>query len=76
MLGSKTASKVGSAIQTVSSLSGRVTSLFGGTGVTHVPVKSTITVTVQPVYSRETVRQFNLQEFVKGNYIKGSGGYI
>jgi hypothetical protein len=70
------AAKVGAVAGTATSLAGRVTSLFGGQGVTHVPVKSTITVQVQPVYSRESIRQFSLQKFVKGEYIKGSGGFI
>ena len=38
-------------------------------GVGYVPVKSVITITLMPVYSREAVRNFNLQDFVKGNYI-------
>ena len=45
-------------------------------GNTHVPNKSTLTVTVQPVYSREAVRQFSLSKFVNGGYVNGSGGYI
>ena len=44
-------------------------------GVDHVPVKSTLTVTLQPIYSREAVRNFSLQKFVNGGYMK-SGGYI
>jgi len=44
-------------------------------GNTHVPTKSTLTVTLQPVYSREAVRNFSLQNFVKGDYVK-TGGYI
>lgn len=68
---------------------GGVTSLLSGgsgqgmggafptsTGNTHVPNKSTLTVTLQPVYSREAVRQFSLQKFVTGGYVNGSGGYI
>jgi hypothetical protein len=45
-------------------------------GVTWVPVKSTVSVTVQPLYSRETVRQFNLDSFVKGDYVKKGSGYL
>jgi len=45
-------------------------------GNTHVPTKSTLTVTLQPVYSREAVRQFSLQKFVTGGYVNSSGGYI
>lgn len=39
------------------------------TGVSYAPTRSTITVTVQPVYSREQVRQFNLKDFVNGAFI-------
>lgn len=42
-------------------------------GVGYVPVKSTISLTLTPVYSREAVRNFNLQDFVKGNYIFDKG---
>jgi hypothetical protein len=48
-----------------------------GTG--YAPVRSTITVTLQPVYSRSSVRNFNLQDFVNGKYINntdGMGGFI
>jgi hypothetical protein len=47
-------------------------------GVGYAPVRSTITVTLQPVYSRSSVRNFNLQDFVNGTYIKGGvgGGFI
>jgi hypothetical protein len=38
----------------------------------HVPSQSTFSVTVLPVYSRTQIRQFNLEEFVKGGY-KGMG---
>jgi hypothetical protein len=42
--------------------------------VTWAPVKSTISVTVQPLYSRQQVRSFSLDGFIKGEYITGSGG--
>lgn len=42
-------------------------------GVGYVPVRSVITVTLMPVYSREAVRNFNLEDFVKGNYINNKG---
>ncbi len=41
------------------------------TGVAWAPVKSTITVTVQPLYSREQVRNFSLDKFIKGDYVVG-----
>jgi hypothetical protein len=43
-------------------------------GVGYAPVRSTINLTLQPVYSRAAVRDFNLQDFVKGNYIQGVNG--
>lgn len=45
-------------------------------GKTHVPTKSDITIVVQPVYSRETVRQFSLQKFVNGDYLNNSVGFL
>lgn len=45
-------------------------------GTTHVPVKSDITVVLQPVYSRESVRQFSLQKFVNGEYLNNPVGYL
>jgi hypothetical protein len=73
---------IGGAIGGVASLlSGGAGNGVGGqfptaSGETHVPNKSTLTVTVQPVYSREAVRQFSLQKFVNGGYVNGTGGYI
>lgn len=49
----------------------------GGMGIprdSHVPVKSDLTITLQPVYSKEAVRQFSLRNFVNGAYV--SKGYI
>lgn len=46
---------------------------FDVDGVGYVPVKSVINLTLMPVYSREQVRNFNLQDFVKGNYIFDKG---
>lgn len=40
----------------------------------HVPTKSELTITIMPIYSRESVRQFSLQQFVNGAYV--SKGYI
>ena len=42
----------------------------------HVPTRSNIQCTVQPIYSRRAVENFSLQKFVNGNYVKGSGGFI
>lgn len=50
---------------------------FGtSSGATHVPVKSTLSVSLQPIYSREAMRQFSLQKFVNGSYVNGTGGYV
>ena len=45
-------------------------------GVSWAPTKSTITVVVQPLYSRETVRQFSLDKFIKGEYVAKGSGYL
>lgn len=59
-------------------LSGGTTGSFGSvtSGPSHVPTKSTISVTVQPIYSRESVRNFNLQTFVQGGYLNNNVGYL
>ena len=38
---------------------------FGGT--TWVPVLSTVSVTVSPVYTRERMRRFSLEQFSRGD---------
>lgn len=42
-------------------------------GLGYAPVRSSITVTCQPAYSRTKVRKFNLNNFVNGAYISGEG---
>lgn len=42
------------------------------TGASHVPIKSTFSVTLQPVYSREKIKTFNLVQFVNG----GNVGFV
>lgn len=52
---------------------------LGGTtsgGVSHVPTKSTFSVTLQPIYSRNSVRKFSLDRFVGGGYLNNNFGYI
>lgn len=49
---------------------------FVASGPSHVPTKSMISVTVQPIYSRESVRNFNLQTFVQGGYLNNNVGYL
>lgn len=45
-------------------------------GLTHVPTKSTISITLKPVYSRASARNFSLDRFVTGGYMNNSVGYI
>lgn len=45
-----------------------------GNNITYVPVLSNITVVVQPVYSREKIKKFDLNEFSKGVLIMGQDG--
>jgi hypothetical protein len=52
---------------------------LGGTtegGVTRVPTKSSFTVELIPVYSRDSVRKFSLDRFVSGGYLTNPTGYI
>ena len=50
----------------------------GGTqgGKTYVPTKSTMSITLQPIYSRDSARSFSLDKFVKGDYVKSGQGFI
>jgi hypothetical protein len=72
------AQSLGAAIGAGSSLLNAALSSNGGaTGGSHVPTKSSFTVSLQPIYSRESVRTFSLQKFVNGDYMTSSGsGYI
>ena len=47
-----------------------------GNAVSWVPTQSTFTVTVQPIYSRSKVEQFNLAKFINGGYINSGEGYL
>lgn len=49
---------------------------FGLGGNSHVPVKSNLTVTLTPIYSRESMRKFNLYNFIKGGYLNNKVGYL
>lgn len=52
---------------------------LGGTvggGTAHVPTKSSFSIDLQPVYSRDSVRKFSLDRFVTGGYMNNSVGYI
>jgi len=45
-------------------------------GVTHVPTKSSMTVTLQPMYARNTAQKFSLDRFVEGGYLNSATGFI
>ena len=45
-------------------------------GVSHVPTKSTFNVTLQPIYSRNSSKNFSLDKFVSGGYLNNTFGYI
>lgn len=72
-----TVSGIAGGIGQIASLAGSL-GLGGSTsgGVTHVPTKSTFTVTLQPIYSRSSVRKFSLDRFVSGGYLNNSFGYL
>ena len=44
--------------------------------VSWAPSQSQFTLMLTPQYSRSTVSQFNMNDFVRGAYVKGSGGFI
>ena len=45
-------------------------------GASHVPVKSSFTVQLLPIYSRQSMRKFNLADFVNGKYVGNKVGYL
>jgi len=52
---------------------------IGGTvsgGLAYVPTASTFTISVRAVYSRTSIRQFSLDQFVSGGYINNYFGYM
>jgi hypothetical protein len=78
---------VGSATSIISGVAGGVGQVagllgsfgIGGTtsgGVSHVPTRSTFSVTLQPMYSRTSARKFSLDRFVTGGYLNNNFGYI
>jgi hypothetical protein len=50
----------------------------GGTQSTRLPTSSQLTVTLQPIYSRTAVTNFNLDDFAAGRMIGNGnkGGFI
>ncbi len=77
-------SGVTSAISSIAGGVGQVAGLLGSLGVggstsggvSHVPTKSTVSITLRPVYSRDSARKFSLDRFVTGGYLNNSFGYI
>ena len=78
---------VGDIAGTVSGLAGGIGQIagiagslgLGGTtsgGVSHVPAKSSFTVKLMPMYSRNSARNFSLDRFVQGGYLNNQFGYI
>ena len=49
---------------------------YNSSGTTWVPTLSQITVTCKPTYSRRQVSQFDLNQFVNGNYVLDGRGFI
>jgi hypothetical protein len=70
------------AANTVGNLLGAAGGGLGGLGgavtggVSHVPTKSEFSITLQPVYSRDSARYFSLDQFVSGGYLNKPFGYI
>lgn len=77
-------SSVTSTISSIAGGVGQVAGLLGSFGVggstsgglAYVPTKSTISLTLRPVYSRASARNFSLERFVTGGYMNNSVGYI
>jgi hypothetical protein len=88
----KLANQVGNIAGAVGNIAGAanaVSNLLGGAGggisgmggavtggVSHVPTKSEFSITLQPVYSRDSARYFSLDTFVSGGYLNAPFGYI
>lgn len=75
--------KLASSVAGVASAANSVKNFLGGlggataSGTTHVPTKSSFSITLQVAYSRESVKTFSLQKFVNGDTLTSSGaGYI
>lgn len=74
------AGAVGSIAGGIGQVAGLAGSLgFGGSvsgGIAHVPTKSSFTINLQPMYSRNSSRKFSLDRFVSGGYLNSPFGYI
>ena len=75
-------SKIANTLSSASGLLNAANSFSGGASYanmgskSHVPVKSTISITCQPVWSRQKVRKFNLDDFVQGKYVNDRPGFL
>lgn len=87
VLGGAFGGSLGSIANTISEASGFIgqaaslagTFGLGGTtsgGLAYVPTKSQFTVTLVPMYSRSSTRNFSLDRFVQGGYLNNPFGYI
>lgn len=72
-----TISNIAGTVGQISQLAGTF-GLGGATsaGVAYVPTKSSFSITLQPMYSRNSAKTFSLDRFVQGGYINQSFGYI
>ena len=77
-------SGITNAVSNVTSFVGQAANLLGTFGVggttsagtAYVPTKSSFSITLQPVYSRNSARKFSLDRFVQGGYVNNSFGYV
>jgi hypothetical protein len=84
LLGSPGIPGITSAISEAAGVVGQVAGLLGtfgvggstSGGIAHVPTKSSLQLTLMPVYSRTSARKFSLDRFVTGGYLNNSFGYI
>ena len=78
------ASDITGAVSNIAGAFGSIAGIAGSLGLTgttsgevsHVPTKSSFTINLQPVYSRESAKNFSLDRFVGGGYLNKSFGYI
>ena len=78
------ASSITGAVSNIAGAFGSIAGIAGSLGLTgttsggvsHVPTKSSFTINLQPVYSRESAKNFSLDRFVGGGYLNKSSGYI
>lgn len=77
-------SGITSVISDVANIGNQVGGMLGSFGVggttsggrSYVPTKSSINLTLQPVYSRDNARKFSLDQFVVGGYMNNYFGYV